>query len=80
MDTMLTITWPLFGIIFIGYSARRLKLLNQAEALGVHAFVYYFALPALLCVKVAEMPLSNGSIGRSWAPTMALAVWCLSPR
>lgn len=59
MDTMLTITWPLFGIIFIGYSACRLKLLNQAEALGVHAFVYYFALPALLCVKVAEMPLSQ---------------------
>ena len=59
MDTMLTITWPLFGIILIGYSACRFNLLNQAEARGVHGFVYYFALPALLCVKVSEMPLSQ---------------------
>lgn len=53
---MVTTAWPLFGLIGLGYGARRWGLLTPAKAEGVHALVYYFALPALLFLKVAAMP------------------------
>lgn len=53
---MVTTAWPLFGLIGLGYGARRWGLLTPGQASGLHAFVYYFALPALLILKVAAMP------------------------
>jgi malonate transporter and related proteins len=43
-DTVL----PFFALIFCGYGAGRLGILNEASAAGVNAFVFFFALPAFL--------------------------------
>jgi malonate transporter len=39
---------PFFALIFCGYAAGRLKLLDETAAAGVNTFVFYFALPAFL--------------------------------
>jgi len=51
--------WPLFGLIGLGYGARRWGLLTPALAARIHTFVYYVALPALLAQKVAAMPMPH---------------------
>lgn len=57
MDTIATVSLPIFALVFSGYGAKRLGLLNEASIVGLNGFVYYFALPALFVVKVAETPL-----------------------
>jgi predicted permease len=57
MDAVTTIALPIFALVFSGYGARRLRLLAPATIEGLNGFVYWFALPALLFVKVAETPI-----------------------
>jgi hypothetical protein len=54
METIATVSLPIFALLFSGYGAKRLGLLNGASIVGLNGFVYYFALPALFVVKVAE--------------------------
>ncbi len=56
-EKILTVSLPIFALIFSGYGAGRLRLLNEPSIVGLNGFVYYFALPALLFVKMAEAPL-----------------------
>jgi len=57
MEIVVTVSLPIFALVFSGYGARRLRLLNEASIAGLNGFVYYFALPALFVVKVAETPV-----------------------
>jgi malonate transporter len=54
METIATVSLPIFALLFSGYGAKRLGLLNAASIVGLNGFVYYFALPALFVVKVSE--------------------------
>ena len=48
METLVTVTIPVFGIILTGYLAGKFGLLSEHSAKAINAFVYYFSLPALL--------------------------------
>lgn len=59
MEAILTVALPVLGLILAGYGARRLQVLDVASVRGVNAFVFHFALPALLFSKVALAPLAR---------------------
>lgn len=54
MDAVTTVALPMFALVLAGYAASRRALLAAASVAGLNGFVYWFALPALLFVKVAE--------------------------
>lgn len=54
MDAVSTVALPMFALVLSGYAANRLGLLAAASTAGLNGFVYWFALPALLFVKVAD--------------------------
>lgn len=59
MATILGIAIPFFAVLLCGMLATRLKLLNDAGVIGLNAFVFWFALPALLFQKVAATPFER---------------------
>lgn len=54
MQSLLTVSLPVFGLMFCGYLAGRLRVLGADSSEALNRFVYYFALPALLFVFVAR--------------------------
>ncbi|KAB7619660.1 AEC family transporter [Alkalilimnicola sp. S0819] len=61
---------PFFALIATGYAAGRSSLLPVPAIQGLNAFVFYFALPALLLVKVSE-----SSIGALLDPKVVAAYY-----
>src|SRR3972149_3159524 len=59
MATIVGIVFPIFALIGLGYLGRRLGLLSGDAAAALSGYVYYFSLPALLYVKVAEVPVAE---------------------
>ncbi len=59
MLTVLEITLPVFGLVFCGFFGARGKLLPERAVEGLNAFVFWFALPAMLFRVVALRPLSE---------------------
>jgi hypothetical protein len=59
MVTIVGIVFPIFALIGLGYLGRRLGLLTGDAAAALSGYVYYFSLPALLYVKVAEVPVAE---------------------
>ncbi|EAR20350.1 AEC family transporter [Nitrococcus mobilis] len=59
MAAVVDIALPFFAVIFTGYGAGRSRLLNAGAVVGLNAFVFYFALPALLLVKVSQAPAAS---------------------
>lgn len=59
MRAILEIALPFFAIIFTGYGARYVRLLDDAAVAGLNTFVLYIALPPLLFAKVATAPLDR---------------------
>ncbi|HEY5700602.1 MAG TPA: AEC family transporter [Gammaproteobacteria bacterium] len=59
MNALLNVTLPVFGIILCGYLAAKLKILGPQSSEALNAFVYYFALPAILFVFVARAPIER---------------------
>src|SRR3546814_1365033 len=57
METLLNVSLPFFGLIFIGYGAGRTRLITPQAYLGLNAFVIWFALPALLFLKMSQAPV-----------------------
>jgi hypothetical protein len=74
---------PIFGIIGLGYLGRRLRLLPADAATVLGAYVYTFALPALLYVRLSKVPLGevvNGHLVAAYAGgilTLGLIVWAM---
>jgi malonate transporter len=59
LRSVLDIAMPFFALIFCGYGAGRLKLLDETAAAGVNTFVYYFALPAFLFGLMSSSPIAE---------------------
>ena len=59
MQAVLNVALPVFGIILCGYLAGRVKLLGSASSEAINAFVYWFALPPLLFVGIANTPVAR---------------------
>jgi malonate transporter len=59
MDAILNVSLPVFAIILGGYLAARGGLLGQGSTGALNAFVYYFALPPLLFLSMARVPLTE---------------------
>jgi malonate transporter and related proteins len=57
MDAVTTVALPMFALVGSGYAARRLRLLDEVSIRGLNGFVFFFALPALLFVRVADTPI-----------------------
>jgi len=80
MESILNTALPFFALIFCGYGAGRLKLLDETAAAGVNTFVFYFALPAFLFGLMSSSPIGevlNGAFIGAYV-TASLAVFTLA--
>ncbi len=59
MQAVLNVALPVFGIILCGYLAGRAKLLGAASSEALNAFVYWFALPPLIFIGMAQTPVDR---------------------
>ena len=59
MLSILDTALPFFALIFCGYGAGRLRLLDETAAAGVNTFVFYFALPAFLFGLMSSSPIGK---------------------
>jgi predicted permease len=59
MLTVLEVTLPVFGLVFCGFAGAYLRLLPERAVEGINAFVFWFALPAMLFRVVALRPLAQ---------------------
>lgn len=59
MATIIGVALPFFAVLLCGMLAARLKLIDAAGLIGLNAFVFWFALPALLLQKVATTPFER---------------------
>jgi malonate transporter and related proteins len=59
MLSVFEVTAPIFALIFAGFLAPKLKLLPTGGVAGINAFVFYFALPAMLFRVIAQQPLAS---------------------
>jgi len=63
MDSILLKTAvPIFLLIGTGFSSRKFKLLKSGDEKVLSSYIYYFALPALLLVNMAEIPFSMQTV------------------
>ena len=54
MSVVLNVALPVFAIILAGYIAGRVRILDDAASAALNAFVYWFALPAVLFLGIAR--------------------------
>jgi malonate transporter len=59
MFTVLEVTLPVFGLVFCGYAGAARRMLPERAVDGINAFVFWFALPAMLFRVVALRPLGD---------------------
>ncbi|MEQ8347963.1 MAG: AEC family transporter [Sneathiellaceae bacterium] len=59
MQDLLNIVLPFFALIFAGYGAGHTPLLKPEAVRGLVEFVFWFALPAMLFMKIAEAPFAE---------------------
>ena len=57
MLTVFEVTLPVFALVFCGFAGAWLKLLPDRAVEGINAFVFWFALPAMLFRVVALRPI-----------------------
>lgn len=53
---------PLFLLIALGFAARRLSILQAGDERVLNAYVYYFALPALFTIDLAETTFTSRNL------------------
>ncbi|BBK35567.1 hypothetical protein STAQ_06450 [Allostella sp. ATCC 35155] len=59
MNAVVDVVLPVFAIMASGYAAGRLRVLGAAASEALNAFVYWFALPALLFHAMARVPVAD---------------------
>ena len=57
MQAILNVVLPVFGLIAAGLLAGRFQILGQDSSEALNRFVYFFALPAVLFVGMARVPV-----------------------
>ena len=81
MHAFVNVALPVFGIILAGYLAGRAGLLGGESSKALNGFVYYVALPALIFISMARVPVAEvldwsfiGAFFGAQVLTFALAV------
>lgn len=59
MEAVVGVVLPVFAIMASGYAAGRFRVLGPAASEALNAFVYWFALPALLFHAMAKVPVAE---------------------
>ncbi|MBU0725828.1 MAG: AEC family transporter [Alphaproteobacteria bacterium] len=59
MQAVFNVALPVFGIMLAGYLAGRAGLLGDTASQALNSFVYYFAMPPLLFLSIAQVPLGD---------------------
>ena len=59
MLTVFEVTLPVFGLVFCGWLAARRRMLSDEAVGGINAFVFWFALPAMLFRAVSAHPVAQ---------------------
>ncbi len=59
MHAFVDVALPVFAIIFAGYLAGRAGVLGDESSKALNGFVYYVALPALIFISMAEVPVAE---------------------
>ena len=59
MLTVFEVTLPVFGLVFCGWLAARRRMLSDEAVAGINAFVFWFALPAMLFRAVSAHPVAQ---------------------
>src|SRR5215212_8727291 len=80
MNSIFDTALPFFALIFCGYGAGRLRLLDETAAAGVDTFVFFFALPAFLFGLMSSSPIGevvNGPFIGAYV-TASLSVFILA--
>jgi malonate transporter and related proteins len=57
--SVLIVTVPVFALVFCGFAGHQWKILPDQAVAGINAFVFNFALPAMLFRVVVSNPLST---------------------
>ena len=50
----------LFALVFSGYFLRKVNVINEGMAGGLHSFISYFAFPCLLVYKIGTLDMTSG--------------------
>ena len=74
MLTVLEVTLPVFGLVFLGWIAARRRIMSEEAVDGVNAFVFWFALPAMLFLAVSTLPVSRIADTRFLLAYLAAAI------
>jgi malonate transporter and related proteins len=67
MLTVLEVTLPVFALVMCGWIAARRGVMHEEAVNGLNAFVFWFALPAMLFRAVATQPVSRLADARFFA-------------
>jgi malonate transporter and related proteins len=59
MLTVFEVTLPVFGLVFCGWLAAHRRMMSDEAVSGINAFVFWFALPAMLFRAVAANPVAE---------------------
>jgi malonate transporter and related proteins len=57
VEPIVNVALPVFAVILCGYLAGRLGILGQSSSEALNRYVYYFALPPMLFLSMALVPL-----------------------
>jgi len=58
MSAVINVAVPVFAIMLAGYLAGRFRILGESSSEALNAFVYWFALPPVMFLSIASVPLS----------------------
>lgn len=59
MDAFVNVALPVFAVILAGYVVGRAGLLGDESSKALNGFVYYVALPALIFISMARVPVAS---------------------
>lgn len=59
MSAVLNVALPVFAIMLAGFLAGRFRLLGEESSQALNGFVYWFALPPVLFLGMARVPLAE---------------------
>tara|TARA_R110002110_G_scaffold85816_4_gene223775 strand:- start:108882 stop:109820 length:939 start_codon:yes stop_codon:yes gene_type:complete len=59
MSAVINVAVPVFAIMLAGYLAGRFRILGESSSEALNAFVYWFALPPVLFLSMASVPIGE---------------------